>query len=75
MGGFLGHAYQWRVFNRDLDRIRTEFGFRVFHAKEFKHKAGDFRGWSNEKCALLTERLADLVHRRLTEGATIHLVR
>jgi hypothetical protein len=75
MGGFLGHAYQWRVFDRDLDRIRAEFGFRVFHAKEFKHRQRDFRGWDNETCRRLTDGLADLVHRRLTEGVTVDLPR
>jgi len=75
MGGFLGHAYQWRVFNRDLDRIRAEFGFRVFHAKEFKHKSGDFRGWDDEKCRRLLDVLTHLVHQRLTEGVTVDLPR
>jgi hypothetical protein len=75
MGGFLGHAYQWRAFNRDLDRIRAEFGFRVFHAKEFKHKSGDFSGWDDEKCRRLLDCLANLVHRRLTEGVTVDLPR
>ena len=75
MGGFLGHAYQWRIFNRDLDRIRTEFGFRVFHAKEFKQKRGEFCGWDDKKCLRLQEALANLVHRRLTEGVTVDLPR
>ncbi len=75
MGGFLGHAYQWHVFNRDLDRIRAEFDFRVFHAKEFKHGDGDFRGWDDEKRRRLLGSLTALVHRRLTEGVTVDLPR
>jgi hypothetical protein len=75
MAGFLGHAYQWRIFNRNLDRIRADYRFRIFHAKEFKHKTGDFDGWPDEKCQSLIESLADLANSDLTEGVTIHLER
>lgn len=73
MGGFLGHAYQWKVFNRDLNRVRADFGFRIFHATDFKHRRGEFKGWSDEKWLALPIILTDLVHRRLTEGVTVDL--
>lgn len=75
MGGFLGHAYQWRIFNRDLDRLRADYGFRLFHAKKFKHKRGEFEGWSDEKCRQLVKDLAMLVNADLTEGVTVSLER
>jgi hypothetical protein len=75
MGAFLGHAYQWRVFNRDLDRIRARYGFDIFHAKDFKALKGEFEGWEDEKCLGLIDDLTALVRDRLTQGATIHLER
>lgn len=75
VAGLLGHAYQWRIFKRDLDRIRAELGFRVFHAKELKHRSGEFSGWDDKKCSRLVDAMVDLVHRRLTEGAAVDLPR
>src|SRR5208283_485100 len=31
--------------------LKARYGFRVFHAKEFKSLTGQFSGWSGEKCA------------------------
>jgi hypothetical protein len=75
MGAFLAHAYQWRIFNRDLDRIRERYGFNIFHAKDFKALRGEFEGWEDEKCLRLIDDLIALVRDRLTRGATIHLER
>lgn len=75
MGGFLGHAYQWRIFNRDLDRIRKRYEFDIFHAKDFKALRGEFKGWDDAKCLRLIDDLTALVRDRLLEGSTIHLER
>ncbi|MFZ0844441.1 MAG: hypothetical protein WAM62_01515 [Pseudolabrys sp.] len=75
MGAFLAHAYEWRIFNRDLNRIRKDYGFSVFHAKDFKAKNGEFRGWDDAKCIRLINDLTTLVKTDLTEGATVHLER
>jgi hypothetical protein len=75
LGAFLGHAYQWRIFNRDLDRLRKQYGFNIFHAKDFKAQTGEFRGWNDEKCSNLIYDLTSLVRDDLTEGATIWLER
>jgi|SRR6516164_3518474 len=47
MGGLLGRAQQWEPFERRFDGIRKQHGFRVFHTKKFKKRAGDFKGWSD----------------------------
>jgi hypothetical protein len=36
LAGYVGHAYQWRQFERKLARIKEQYGFNIFHAKEFK---------------------------------------
>lgn len=73
MAAFLGHAYQWRRFEIKLARIQAKYGFRIFHAKDFKAKAGEFSQWPDEKCALLVGELTDLVRDNLTEGVAVHL--
>jgi hypothetical protein len=75
LAGFLGHAYQWRRFETKLGRIQSRYGFRVFHAKDFKAKSGDFAGWSDYKCRDLIADLTDLVGQNLTEGLTVALER
>jgi hypothetical protein len=75
LSAFVGHAYQWRQFERKLSRLQKRDGFTIFHAKDFKAKAGEFNGWSDEKCLRLLTELAHLVRDHLTEGMTIALER
>ena len=73
MASFLGHAYQWRRFELKLSRIQKEYGFRIFHAKDFKSRSGEFSGWSTAKLTALIGDLSDLVRDNLTEGTAVHL--
>lgn len=73
MSAFLGHAYQWRRFEAKLVKIQREFGFRIFHAKHFKSRSGEFSGWPPEKCKRLIAELTELVSENLTEGLAVHL--
>jgi hypothetical protein len=75
MAAFLGHAYQWRRFEIKLGRIQTRFGFKIFHAKDFKQKNGEFQGWSDDKCKALIDALTQLVEENLTIGFATHLER
>jgi hypothetical protein len=61
MAGLVGHTYQWRRFETKLSRIQKEFGFSLFHAKEFKARRAEFKGWSDDKRSQLIETLIDLV--------------
>lgn len=73
VGGFLGHAYQWRRFETKLTRLQSEYGFKIFHAKEFKAQTGEFKGWSDAKCVRLIDDLTKLVKSNLTMGVIISL--
>jgi hypothetical protein len=75
LAAFLGHAFQWRRFEKKLAKIKVREGFTVFHAKDFKARAGEFSGWSDDKCERLINKLTLLVQRTLTEGLTIALTR
>jgi hypothetical protein len=60
MAGVLGTANQWLGSERELSKLKSRYGFRVFHTKEFKGRTGEFKGWSpGKQLALLTE-LVDL---------------
>ena len=61
MAGLVGHTYQWRRFETKLSRIQKEFAFSLFHAKEFKARRAEFKGWSDDKRSQLIETLIDLV--------------
>jgi hypothetical protein len=75
LSAFLGHAYQWRQFEKKLARLQQRDRFSIFHAKDFKGKTGEFEGWSDEKCSRLITDLTGLVRHNLTEGVTIALER
>ena len=73
MSTYLGHAYQWRRFETKLARLQRDFGFKVFHGKDFRARRGEFSGWADEKCSALIGHLTDLVSADLTRGLSVHL--
>jgi hypothetical protein len=73
MGGILARAEQWRDFEKKFAAVRSRYGFRVWHTKKFKKKAGDFRGWSDEKCHELYWSLRDVTGFGLTDVFAITL--
>ncbi len=73
LAAFVGHAYQWTRFNIKLGRLQTKYGFKVFHATDFKGKHREFSGWSEEKCAALIADLTALVRDNLALGMTVAL--
>lgn len=75
LGGFLGHAYQWRRFERKLALLQKKYGFSIFHAKDFKVKAKEFKNWSDEKCISLIDDLWKEINDYLTAGIFASLER
>jgi hypothetical protein len=73
MAAAMGNVAQWHRFQTELDRLKKGFGFNVFHANEFKHRQGEFAGWSPLKCISLIEGLAKATAEKLTEGAIFAL--
>lgn len=75
VGGLVGDAAQFAQFTRRLDEIRGRYGFKVFHAVEFRNGDGEFRGWPPEKKLALAIELSNLVAETMTAGAVATLVR
>jgi hypothetical protein len=73
LAAHIGHAYQWRQFEKKLGRIQQRYGFSIFHIKDFKARAGEFRGWPEDKCAALIAALTSLIRNELTSGLTVAL--
>lgn len=73
MGGILARAEQWRNFEKKFAAVQSQFGFKVWHTKKFKRKAGDFRGWTDEKCHELYRSLADVTSYGLTDVVAVTL--
>jgi hypothetical protein len=73
LAAYVGHAYQWLRFNKKLARLQATYGFKVFHATDFKGKHREFSGWSDEKCAALLADLIELVRDNLALGMTVAL--
>lgn len=75
LAAFLGTSRQWQLFERRLKGLQRRDGFKVFHAKDFKSRHGEFEDWSNAKGTRLVGDLAKLVRDGLTEGLTVTLPR
>jgi len=53
---WLAKAGQWREFQKRSRALFDEYGFKVFHAKEWRDSDGEFKGWKvNKKIRFLDE--------------------
>jgi hypothetical protein len=75
MAGMIGKSGQWQRLQSKIDKIKAEFGFSTFHAKDFKARAGQFNGWDNGKCAALASSLFEGMVDTLMHGCIVHLNR
>jgi hypothetical protein len=66
MAGFLGHAGQWKIFDRRIKIIQKEEDFDIFHGKEV-------HSWYQNKAMPVVNALTYLVKKELTEGLCIKL--
>jgi hypothetical protein len=73
LAAYVGHAYQWRRFEQKLACLQRKHGFSIFHAKDFKAKAGEFSGWTDNQCMNLIDDLTELTGSDLTEGLAVSL--
>lgn len=73
MSAMLGSVEQWEMARRRLHALKRKYRFAVFHAADFKHRSGEFDGWSEQKCWDLLMDFGHLVHDTLTEAITVTL--
>ena len=75
MAALLGNAYEWRRCELRLGRLQKQYGFTIFHAKDFKARKGEFKGWPQGTYSNLINDLTELVRDTLSEGVAISLPR
>ena len=73
VAGILATDRQWSEFQRELDRVKRDFGFTVLHTKDLKARAGQFSGWPVDKCLDLVEVLSKIVGQGVTHTSVITL--
>lgn len=73
MAAVLGNIGQWSRFQCKLDRLKKTYGFKTFHTKKFKAKAGDFSGWPDDKCLSLIAELSYLTGQSLMHGSVFSI--
>jgi hypothetical protein len=49
LGGLLGSKSEFQGLGNSLNAISERYGFDIFHAVDFRHGKGVFRGWSPQK--------------------------
>jgi hypothetical protein len=75
MAALLGTANRWELLQYKIDELKSEYGFTIFHAKDFRARRGEFKGWSDSKCSRLVNDLAVGIRDNLTESVVIALPR
>jgi hypothetical protein len=73
MGGVLARADQWQNFEKKFAGVQKQYGFRVWHSKKFKNKAGDFKGWTDKKCSDLFWSMTNIAAFGLTDVVSFTL--
>lgn len=69
VGSALANVRQWIEFQKELNKIKREFGFSVLHTKELKSRRGEFKGWSVDKILLLINRITAMAANTLMYSA------
>lgn len=47
--GAMATAGQWQRYEIEINRLKSRYGFSVFHATDLKTGSGEFSGWPQEK--------------------------
>ena len=68
VAGFIAAPVQWRLFERDLSSLLGEYAVTKFHAKDFRSRKGDFKGWTTGKRARFNSRFLKLADDHLSYG-------
>lgn len=73
MAGAMATAAQWARFESCFSALKRKHGFKVFHTKKFKRRAGDFKGWNPLQQISLMMDLAAISEGAFVEGLSFTL--
>lgn len=70
VAGFIAPSDQWTVFEEALSDLLREYEVKTFHAKDFRSRKGDFKGWPTAKRARFNSRFLRLADDYLAYGVS-----
>lgn len=70
VGGFLATVQQWDAYERDLKALFDEYGVKKFHAKDFRGRKNDFKGWPQPRKAKFNSRFLQMADQHLACGVS-----
>jgi hypothetical protein len=68
MAGYIGSIDQWAAWEFAFSRLLSDHGVKIFHAKKFRHRQGEFKGWSRDKRVAFHAEFTRLIDEDLEYG-------
>jgi hypothetical protein len=68
VAGFIASVDQWAAYERDLSALMGEYNVKKFHAKDFRGRKNDFKGWLTPRRAKFNSRFLKLADDHLACG-------
>ena len=73
LGGHIGHAGQWRKFDKKWGRALRDNQLSHFHTKDFVGRTKEFRGWGEKRGVDFLARLSAIVNRNILCSFSVRL--
>ena len=73
MAGYVSTMGGWKAFERESNKLFKREKIEVFHAKDFFHEAGEFRGWDEPRKMRFATEWFEIAGEYVFDGATISI--
>jgi hypothetical protein len=73
LAGFVGHARQWRKFEKRVGRLSARFHVNIFHAIDVRRGDDDFEGWTVDKKIDFYDEFQHIINDTLESGVVAFL--
>ena len=68
VAAFAASASRWAAYEAAYSALLSSYGVGILHAKDFRQRSGEFRGWSPAQCATFNSVLLQLSDQHLEFG-------
>jgi len=68
MGAVVGDAANWAVYAELVRAVFSDFGVKTFHAQEWKHNKGEFKGMDPTRRVQFIDRFGEAIHQSVACG-------
>lgn len=73
LAGFVGHARQWRKFEKRVGKLFARFQVNIFHAIDVRRGDDDFEGWTVDKKIDFYDEFQHIINDTLESGVVAFL--